>query len=261
MFDRSGAVEAEAVDINKDPVTFVQLLAVLTGRKLENVGFDTTIFYEEGQRYIALPNTKADDKNNKFRIQSIHFQRQDIVGRGTVCWDAVNESEHREDWKRVLVKDAWVSCARETEDAFLWEAFGVEGVSQIVASCGFPTTTYAHRTGIRGAAFDDFRSANHFRVVVKKEGTNVINFGTPLAFIKAFKTAIKGEFALESRVTSDALPAHHALVKRGILHRDISINNIIMNADGTDGVLIDFDVAIFLEDLEYMEGHVHRTVS
>jgi hypothetical protein len=46
------------------------------------------------------------------------------------------------------------------------------------------------------------------------------------------------------------LTAYHTLVKRGILHRDISENNVLINLVGDGGILIDLDMSKDLEEPE-----------
>lgn len=47
------------------------------------------------------------------------------------------------------------------------------------------------------------------------------------------------------------LTAYHTLVEKGILHRDISENNVLINLVGDGGILIDLDMS---KDLEEPEG-------
>jgi serine/threonine protein kinase len=46
------------------------------------------------------------------------------------------------------------------------------------------------------------------------------------------------------------LTAYHTLVEKGILHRDISENNVLINLVGDDGILIDLDMSKDLEEPE-----------
>jgi hypothetical protein len=44
------------------------------------------------------------------------------------------------------------------------------------------------------------------------------------------------------------LTAYHTLVEKGILHRDISENNVLIKLVGDDGILIDLDMSKDLEE-------------
>ena len=50
-------------------------------------------------------------------------------------------------------------------------------------------------------------------------------------------------------MATDESIGHWNLVKAGILHRDISINNVFISSDGEKGVLIDLDAAASLAQL------------
>jgi len=53
---------------------------------------------------------------------------------------------------------------------------------------------------------------------------------------------------------------HWNLLESGLLHRDISLNNILLKADGSGGILIDLDNAIDIEKLEAQVGTEFRPV-
>ncbi|KAI1382494.1 uncharacterized protein F4822DRAFT_423556 [Hypoxylon trugodes] len=71
----------------------------------------------------------------------------------------------------------------------------------------------------------------HRRVIVRDYGQNIYKASSCVALLAAFESCIQG---------------HKSLLEAGILHRDISINNIMINEDGSNpsGFLIDLDLAI-----------------
>lgn len=66
------------------------------------------------------------------------------------------------------------------------------------------------------------------------------------------------------RAFHDAITGHRSLFENGILHRDVSINNIMINladqprADGLGGFLIDLDLAVETKNID-PSGAPHRT--
>lgn len=88
----------------------------------------------------------------------------------------------------------------------------------------------------------------HTRVLTRK-GRSITRFTSSHELLRAFYGAIKG---------------HRSLYENGILHRDVSINNIMIafpdehRPDGLSGYLIDLDMAIEISDTE-PSGAPHRT--
>ncbi|KAL0631052.1 hypothetical protein Q9L58_010091 [Maublancomyces gigas] len=88
----------------------------------------------------------------------------------------------------------------------------------------------------------------HTRVLTRK-GRSITTFTSAHELLCAFYGAIKG---------------HRSLYENGILHRDVSINNIMIafpdqhRSDGLTGFLIDLDMAIETSDTE-PSGAPHRT--
>lgn len=74
------------------------------------------------------------------------------------------------------------------------------------------------------------RDRFHRRVITERAGKPLIEASCPVAIL----TGILG-----------ALKAHESLLKKAnILHRDISVENILLKEDESDGFLIDFDPAV-----------------
>ncbi|KAJ3509079.1 hypothetical protein NLJ89_g5405 [Agrocybe chaxingu] len=63
----------------------------------------------------------------------------------------------------------------------------------------------------------------------------------------------------------DAIAGHQNMLRKGILHRDVSINNIVIgkyrdkSKVGTRGILIDLDMAIWTDRMESVLGKDFRT--
>ncbi|KAL8897340.1 MAG: hypothetical protein Q9207_007262 [Kuettlingeria erythrocarpa] len=75
----------------------------------------------------------------------------------------------------------------------------------------------------------------HRRVVTCDPGRAIYKASSPVAVINGFLGAITG---------------HESLLNAGILHRDISIGNILLTEKEDDGFLIDLDLAIRTSDVQ-----------
>lgn len=95
-----------------------------------------------------------------------------------------------------------------------------------------------------------FRGSNRIHTrILTKIGRNITTFTSAHELLLAFSGAIKG---------------HQSLYRNGILHRDVSINNIMITfadqprPDRLSGFLIDLDLAIEMSDI-VPSGAPHRT--
>ena len=91
----------------------------------------------------------------------------------------------------------------------------------------------------------------HRRVVTSTPGKPLNEASTCLAIVTAFIGAITGKyFWYQRRGYPVDFLGHQSLLKAGILHRDISIGNILLTETEDDGFLIDLDLAIKVKDHE-----------
>ena len=69
---------------------------------------------------------------------------------------------------------------------------------------------------------------------------------------------------LDTHIFSFSCPGHQNLWKKGILHRDISINNILLGnrgaKPGNRGLVIDLDMGIWINRTTSLAGADFRTV-
>lgn len=89
----------------------------------------------------------------------------------------------------------------------------------------------------------------HRRVITRDPGRPIYKASSRLALLTGFIGAISGECA-SIRVNDDLLidAGHESLLNAGILHRDVSIGNIMLTEKEDDGFLIDLDLAIKTSD-------------
>lgn len=162
------------------------------------------------------------------------FSRRTIRGRGTRCWLVKDEKG-----KYFLVKGSWHSKNRVPETEFLDKAKGLTGVCQIILSEDGPSVS-----ALRGILPEaDPASADSVLWFSNMEAKQFMNFLV---------------------ITISIMPAgHQNLWGPGILHRDVSINNILIGSEsspiGKRGILIDLDMAIWINRVTSLADADFRT--
>ncbi|KAJ6449718.1 hypothetical protein C8R47DRAFT_1230544 [Mycena vitilis] len=212
VFDRAGLVATAPFDLHKDPETFVRVMVALMFTNDPAVlGYDTSIIKIGDHRFIEVDGIR-------YQIIKTLFISDVVRGRGTVCWHA------RHGDKDFVIKDTWADDSRpHTEADILRMAEDIEGVPKVIADVivkvnGVEGSTRTLRSNIaaatRGTTGDTIETRVHRRLVL-----------TP--FAKALPM-----FATRKELVSimiDAVTAHRDLYfKAKILHRDISINNLML---------------------------------
>ncbi|TFK69108.1 hypothetical protein BDN72DRAFT_897574 [Pluteus cervinus] len=227
QFDRSGFTYSTGCDIHADPHTFVRVLLGLASDDAR-VGFDTSIFWERGRRWIRTRNHKGRRVAYLVKGDKPIAHREVLVGRATCCWRVIDPYTDRE----YIVKDVWRLLGDEPETNLLETASGLAGVGQLVSSEEDHTKTTAHLRGTTSAnALPTDRIWS--RMTLEAYGDCLEHFSDGLQLLKAFR---------------DIVLAIFDLWERRVLHRDISINNTLLGKEnalpGSRGVLIDLDRAM-----------------
>ena len=94
-----------------------------------------------------------------------------------------------------------------------------------------------------------FHNRVHRRVITRDPGRPIYEASSRVAVIKGFIGAISGKYAgIRINDISLTCSGHESLLNAGILHRDVSIGNIILTGKEDDGFLIDLDLAIKTSD-------------
>ncbi|KAF6760677.1 kinase-like domain-containing protein [Ephemerocybe angulata] len=234
-YDRSGVYVTPYINIHQYPRTFIRLVLGITSPDERDLGLDTSIQWSidkaTGRRAAGTIDT-IDDHNQPicYNLDAGQppFVRSGIRGRSTTCWHAY----HPVTGKRVIIKDAWRISGTRSEREYLEAARDIPGVVQMLS----------YQDDI--AETKDFRPVNprnpHFesrvksRLVLEHYGSSVIHFRTRAQAIGAIRDAIIG---------------HYNLLSKSVLHRDVSLQNILLGVPdspvGLRGILIDLDLAIW----------------
>ncbi|KAA8895962.1 hypothetical protein FN846DRAFT_921955 [Sphaerosporella brunnea] len=201
-----------------------------------------------------------------------------IATRGSVCWKARPREEGPGSPWLYVVKDQWRSFERDPEGCFLGLAEeGTEGVARYIwhsdlcvplsagrlhldeianlrpasavstcfnaaAAAQYPAPTKTSTNLFHAGHTCDNRV--HTRLLSGPVGRPLLQFGTYTNLLLCLKQAIEGH--------------RYMYTKHGVLHRDVSKNNILLHPATPGGFLIDFDLAIF-NDRTRTSGAAHRT--
>ncbi|TEB22081.1 hypothetical protein FA13DRAFT_1573505, partial [Coprinellus micaceus] len=241
-YDRSGPYITPLCNIHSKPTLLVRLILGLTCPNEDVLGLDTSIQWaidEETGRKVSgtIRVDEHSDENQTLTTVTYNLDmgkppliRPTIRGRGTVCWHAIHPSTN----EGVLIKDAWRSGERTSEVEHLRSAAGIRGVVELLAYQDFCAETRTFRP--QPFTAKDFGNKIKMRAVLKRYGASIWHFKTRLDLLHAVR---------------DALIGHRELYRKGILHRDVSVPNILFGSadasEGSQGCLIDLDVAVRTE--------------
>ncbi|KAJ3504859.1 hypothetical protein NLJ89_g7722 [Agrocybe chaxingu] len=228
QYDRNGVLCANGVNIHDRPEDFVRLILLVCSPDCATLGFDTSVYWKGSKRYIRTAGEENELVEYEILDSRHFFYRRELCGHGTVCW-RVKDPEGR----LRIIKDNWLIEGCDAEKDLLLKLKGVDGVGQIVAYEEQKWTISMLR-GMEDHTEDDGRADRLFRrVILEAYGKPIDKFKDRIELLYAFRDAVAG---------------HQNMWKQNIIHRDISINNILIGgADapkGRRGILIDLDVAV-----------------
>nr|GAT42750.1 predicted protein [Mycena chlorophos] len=263
-FDRGGVHASAPFNYHTEEgaVLFTKLVYLMSSLDEQDVGYDTSIFWENGARCIQVQapckwNVDVGQWQSKprtiklqlVRLRPIFFRRT-IRARGTKCWIARDTEGH--EW---YVKDYWMSCGRTPESDFLKDVRGGFGVAELHAWQDTIATVFQQRGreageellgtfGEKGRKPIDNRSL--MRMVLKRYRGTLNKLSSALLILLAIRDVVRGH--------------QHAFLKKNILHQDVSFTNILLTTQASKddevqdprAALIDFDMAVRAGD----ENHV-----
>ncbi|CAA7262396.1 unnamed protein product [Cyclocybe aegerita] len=228
QYDRNGVLCINGVNIHDKPEDFVRLILLVCSPDCATLGFDTSVYWKGSNRYIRTAGEENELVEYEILDSRHFFYRRELCGHGTVCW-RVKDPEGR----LRIIKDNWLIEGCDAEKDLLLKLKGVDGVGQIIAYEEQKWTISMLR-GMEDRTEDDGRADRLFRrIILEAYGKSIDKFKDRMELLYAFRDAVAG---------------HQNMWKQNIIHRDISVNNILIGgADepkGRRGILIDLDLAV-----------------
>ncbi|KAL1688573.1 hypothetical protein GGG16DRAFT_59655 [Schizophyllum commune] len=238
-YDRSGCVLSGVYDVHTQPGPFLRAVMGLSLLDDSYVGKDTSIVLRDGRRYLTVGGVE-------YEIVELLSFIDDILSKGTICW----RCRRPDTGEQFVVKSKWTALSlsyRPSEGDFLRKAAGIDGVVSLVCEekvlrrDGLPQNTLWLRQVLQGPqlrrVFDDHPKMELRRFVLQPCGRPLQDFES--------KDELLGGFA-------DSIVAHERLYEaRGVLHCDISDNNVMLRDRGAPpgqrGLLVDLDGAAFVQ--------------
>ena len=289
-FDRAGMFGSEKFDINKDGLRLVKIILGFLSMNEEQLGFDPTITTAGGKRFIQI---ERNGQQERFIIEELLTRAGCIVGRGTTCWKAHLEGDDsgtpfviKDSWQYPqrpeegeMTREATVKKVVNVARYYYHETVSVGNQDDDVESNvrksldvpkgkmkkldafmkrGKNSTTITITTGKKRSLnnADDFAPSSkrtristtppitlqnrvHRRLIVCDYGKPIYKASSRTALLAAFEGCIEGHKSLHDNA--------------GILQRDISMNNLMMNEEKGNpswkSFLIDLDLAIKVQRL------------
>ncbi|KAI0554085.1 hypothetical protein F4679DRAFT_344953 [Xylaria curta] len=276
-FDRVGGISSNEFDINKNGEQFVYIILGFLWMSKEDLGFDPTITEKDGQQLITITRNGQPEQ---FIIDKLMLRTSCIAGRATTCWKTHRANGPQTDGPQpsFVIKDSWQDAEQKQEEGELLRIATEKGVDNVARYYHHETVVVRGQVddvfnNIRGklniqdeskvskatngkrsasqinapmppskrprsgsqTTYDSTRPSNreHRRVVLCDYGRPIYEASSRAALLKALEGCING---------------HNCLREAGILHRDISVNNVMINEnkDNTSpfSFLIDLDLAI-----------------
>ncbi|KAG6130388.1 hypothetical protein E4U28_007436 [Claviceps purpurea] len=251
VFDRSGPYSGTTFNVHEEPERFVQVLCGYLMMSDEELGLDVFTEEKDGRRFVTIPVNPCATETIRLELnpKPISYRRA-IVSRATTCFPAKPIGAPEFD---TVVKYSWIPSTWTPEPDLLSKAneHRVQGVVKMV---GYEREISRISKLRAGLAF----STPHKDQIPYDDCVLRVLAVTPLGRpLEEFESILELLECLH-----DAIKAHRSLyMESGILHEDISVNNIIITepakADGYKGMLIDLDLA--RDITKDPSGQRHRT--
>ena len=147
MFDRSGVLSSPSIDYHAHPNQFCAIIAGLASMEETRLGLDTTMS-RDGFRGVVRTREvvgKAGMKDVEYILRRTLYYASDLVGRGTICFAAYEETAPK---TLYVIKDSWFATGdlegKESEASLIAYAHN-QGVSK-----GIPQVRHAEDVQVKG---------------------------------------------------------------------------------------------------------------
>ncbi|KAJ2326961.1 hypothetical protein IWW51_002006, partial [Coemansia sp. RSA 2702] len=266
LFIHDNILASEVMDVATESgrKQFVTLLVNWAMCESQRLGYDPTIRYngETSQWEIDV----WDDESRETRTYICEYVVADtssLFGQHRRCFVArAKESSDEQPAQKVLIKDAWAYAAATGSKAARDELSNLRAIRDKLGADDALAGTYSHLEagGVVQQMHTKQKTADDTTESIFADIDASVLEEVPDRIHRRVATTPVGEQLKSVRsvdelivVVGDVMAAHTAIVRRcGILHRDLSTNNIMFCRDDDGmvrGLLIDFDNAVLQSDL------------
>ncbi|KAF9053319.1 hypothetical protein BJ165DRAFT_1318702, partial [Panaeolus papilionaceus] len=255
-FDHCGGMLSKWIPYRENLDVLVRMILLTCNPERNLVGLDPTVSFvpipstdststppapRQYQRKICIDIGKGD---MDLTVLGLTWSSNAIHGRKTICWKVKDEQGNE-----FMLKECSRSVCRSPTEWELLEhinkhAPNITGVGKMVGYMrSFKVSDL--RKGTRMDMPENFRDRERYFILLEQHGLPIAQFQDPMQFLRAFRDR------------------HMQLWEIGILHRDISLNNVLLGKDGASngnrGMLIDLDLGLFIETVTSHYGIDSRT--
>ncbi|KAJ2393376.1 hypothetical protein H4S02_000242 [Coemansia sp. RSA 2611] len=266
LFGNDDILTSEVMDVATESgrKQFVTLLVNWAMCESQRLGYDSTIRYngETGQWEIDVWDDESRVTHTYIHERTL-FDTSSQFGRRTRCFIAsAKENSGEQPVQKVLIKDAWAPTEFPGSEVVRDELSNLRTIRDKLGADDVLAGTYSHLEagGVVQQMQTKQRTADDTTVSIFADIDSAVLEDVPDRIYRRVATTPVGEQLKSVRsvdelivVVSDVMAAHTAIVRRcGILHRDLSTNNIMFCRDDDGmirGLLIDFDNAVLQSDL------------
>jgi Fungal protein kinase len=253
--DRHGQITMSPMSLLRgraNAIILMKILCFLMYGSVEHTGLDVTMSRgpDAKVRKIFVNQRPYDVYRKIYLLES-------LISRGTVIWIAIGL-----DRQFYIIKDSWIQENRVESEIQHLEKLKDDSVlgkrvprlvdGEDVKVYGTVDSTGRYRRDIGGLADQKI----HRRLVLSPIGISIIEFNSMREFVLAIIDIVEG--MLLDKIRGSESDTRVILVlqrlhqEHKILHRDISLNNIMLVRDNDGnfecGLLIDFDYAALIRD-------------
>jgi len=164
----------------------------LASPDLVSLGFDSSIFWDQGKRYIEVLSGR---RTTKYEVEGVLYRSSSMFGRCSTCW-SVRDTGTRE---LVVIKDGWHDDDLDEEADFLklTNEGKVPGVARLILRDESFTTSPLTTNSIRqrqGLSVSEFTDRVFTRIVLQQYGPTIRHFTSGLHLLQIMRDAIYSRF-------------------------------------------------------------------
>jgi hypothetical protein len=230
--DREGQVYVEIDHPQEGEYHALHLLCVITGLMFANkefLGFDQSICNVDGGLQISAGSTV-------YQVTSLVHAVRGVIGRSTRVFSGYDIKDPNK--KLCIIKDGWIQEGRaDTEKKHMEKLKGLTGVPELIwggtveLEVSDSNTLHEDKTSWIRQGFSDGKKYHiHQCLVMGPVGENLSSFTSLGELVAALQDIIVGmSVAIFTHQMLIVNPiAHKACCEKGVLHQDLSFNNILL---------------------------------